>query len=241
MHRQNHHGIGSANERLKGSFDALVWGGIVAAVVVHFAVFVLWPSMRAPDISVHGPVAVQGIADLAIPPDVKIPAAPSALPRPATPLIASSAVPESVTIPKISFATLDAGALPTPPSVATRGGRSGSSENASGHPTFTPSTILPELLNRDQVVRAMNRYYPTVYRETRIGGVVLMYLYIDERGRVQHELVARSSGYPKLDSAAVKVAKVYRFRPLLERDKKAAIWVQIPIAFSVTSKGDGGS
>lgn len=236
-HEDTGNGFASANERLKHSFDAFVWAGIVAAVVVHFAVFVLWPRMSAPDISVHGTASAQGIQDLAIPPDVKIPAAPGALARPATPVIASTAVPENVTIPKISFSTLDAGALPTPPATATgAGGRSGSSHDASPHPTFTPYTVAPEILNRRQVIRAMKKYYPTEYRETRTGGAVLMYLYIDEKGRVRYSLVEQSSGYPKLDSAAVKVARVYRFRPALDKDKKTAVWVQIPIVFSVTSE-----
>ncbi len=233
-----------ANERLKGSFDALVWGGIVAAVVVHFALFDLWPAMRARGVGVRALVAAEGFESLAVPPDVKIPAAPGEVPRPATPTIASSVVAADVTIPRIDFATRDAGALPAPPGLATGGGaggeRSGSAGDASAHPAFTPYTVAPELLNREQVVRAMKQYYPTAYRQTRTGGAVLMYLYIDERGRVLHEMVAQGSGYPLLDSAAVKVARVYRFRPAWYRDRKAAVWVQIPIVFSVTAGAGGG-
>ncbi len=40
------------------------------------------------------------------------------------------------------------------------------------------------------------------------------------------------SGYPALDEAAQRVARMMRFSPALNRDQPVAVWVQIPITFS---------
>ncbi len=228
----------SANDRLKRSWKALVWGGILAATAAHFALFSLWPTLRAPDIGVHAPVVqARGLAEVSIPADVKIPVAPGPIARPATPAISRKPIPEDVTIRKMDFSSLAANTLPTPPvergAEGGGGGTPGAKGSSSAQPAFTPYDIAPAILNRTQVLRAMEKVYPTVYRETRTGGVVLMYFYIDTRGRVRDCVIAQSSGYPTLDSAAVKVARVYRFSPASYRDKKTAVWVQIPISFSV--------
>ena len=37
----------------------------------------------------------------------------------------------------------------------------------------------------------------------------------------------------QLDTAAIRVAGVYRFSPALNREKKVPVWVQFPITFQV--------
>ena len=105
-------------------------------------------------------------------------------------------------------------------------------ENLEAAPVFTPYTVAPELRNRDEVSRALIRYYPPLLRDAGIGGTVLVWFFIDEQGRVQKTQVQKSSGQQSLDQAALRVADLMRFTPALNRDQKVKVWVALPIVFS---------
>ena len=80
--------------------------------------------------------------------------------------------------------------LPPPPDHSTR--------DLSAAPAFTPFTVAPSILNKDEVVRAMEREYPASLRDAGLGGTVTVYFFIDEAGAVQDRRVDRSSGYAGL-------------------------------------------
>ena len=84
----------------------------------------------------------------------------------------------------------------------------------SSAPTFTPFTVAPSILNRAEVVRAMEREYPALLRDAGIGGRAVVFFFIDEGGSVQDFRISESSGHQALDDAALAVADVYRFRTL---------------------------
>ncbi len=112
-------------------------------------------------------------------------------------------------------------------------------EDISAAPAFTPYTVAPRLKNRDEVARALQRYYPEMLREAGIGGKVLVWFLIDENGHVRKYQVKESSGHDALDQAALKVADVMEFTPALNRDQKVPVWVALPVAFSAgASAGD---
>lgn len=100
-------------------------------------------------------------------------------------------------------------------------------------PTFTPFTVAPAILNRNDVVRSMAAEYPPLLREAGIGGTARLYFLIDAEGQVQDVRVDRSSGHQALDEAALRVARVYRFSPALNRDEPVPAWVAFPITFQV--------
>lgn len=100
-------------------------------------------------------------------------------------------------------------------------------------PVFTPYTVAPDLKNRDEVGRALEREYPPLLRDAGIGGTVVIYLFIDEEGIVQNTKVNQSSGHTSLDEAALRVGNVMRFSPAMNRDKKVPVWVSLPITFQV--------
>ena len=110
-------------------------------------------------------------------------------------------------------------------------------EELAAEPTFTPFTVAPTIINRSEVVEAMNAEYPPLLRDAGIGGSVVVYFFIDEEGLVQDYRIHRSSGHQALDDAALAVAGVYRFRPALNRDDPTPVWVQFPITFQA---GGGG-
>ena len=101
----------------------------------------------------------------------------------------------------------------------------------SAEPTFTPFTVAPNILNRREVVAAMEAEYPPLLREAGVGGTVRVYFFIDAEGTVVRTLIDQKSGHPALDDAALSVAGVYRFSPALMRNEPVPVWVSFAITF----------
>ncbi|HEX6306933.1 MAG TPA: TonB family protein, partial [Longimicrobiales bacterium] len=104
-------------------------------------------------------------------------------------------------------------------------------------PTFTPMTRRPQLVNREEVMRALAANYPPLLRDAGIEGAPTVHIHVDTTGIVTRTLVSRSSGYPALDEAAVRVAGTMRFQPALNRDRTVAVWIEIPIVFDADPPG----
>jgi len=211
----------TANERLKRSFSSWFWGSMIAATVIHFAAFAFWPELTAADFSFDS----TELEAIELPPEIEIPPPPQQIARPATPVMASADIDEDITIAPTTFEDNPVEDLPPPPEEAV--------VDISAAPTFTPFTVAPDILNRVEVIRAMEREYPPLLRDAGIGGTVQVFFFIDEEGIVQQFQVAESSGHQALDDAALAVAGVYQFSPALNRDKRVPVWVSFGITFQV--------
>lgn len=210
----------TANDRFKRSFGTWFWGSILVATLVHFLLFAFWPDMQAADVS----YSANELEAIELPPEIEIPPPPQQIARPATPVIAEAEIEEDITIAPTTFEENPVEALPPPPSERAE-------EDLAAVPRFTPMTVRPDILNRDEVSRVLEREYPPLLRDAGIGGTVIVWFFIDEEGRAIKWQVAQSSGHKALDEAAIRVAPVYKFSPALNRDKKVKVWVQIPITF----------
>jgi protein TonB len=211
----------TANDRLKRTFDSWFWGSMIVATFVHFGVFAVAPEMTAEYVSFTS----EELEAITMPPEIEIPPPPQAISRPATPVIATADIDEDITIAPTTFEDNPVEDLPPPPDEI--------ETDISAAPTFTPFTVAPQLTNLQEVQRALTREYPTVLRDSGIGGTVQVWFFIDEDGRVQQTQINSSSGYEALDQAALNVAEVYRFSPALNRENKVAVWVALPITFQV--------
>ncbi|MGW8265285.1 MAG: TonB family protein [Longimicrobiales bacterium] len=100
-------------------------------------------------------------------------------------------------------------------------------------PTFTPFTVRPDVLNRDEVAAALEAEYPPLLREAGIGGTVNVWIFLDETGTVRKSVLNETSGHKALDDAALEVADVIRFTAALNRDQPVPVWISIPITFMV--------
>ncbi|HEU4565763.1 MAG TPA: energy transducer TonB [Gemmatimonadaceae bacterium] len=87
---------------------------------------------------------------------------------------------------------------------------------------------LPRMLNGEPPFR----YPPSLY-EQRVQGNVTLRIYIDTAGRLMPEStsVAETSGYPGLDSAAVRGAEELRFAPAKKGDRPMAVSILLPVYF----------
>lgn len=148
------------------------------------------------------------------------PTKPEAIAPPATPVIEEAEEGTAVSPPTVEVYE----DLPVPQQPSPEG-------DLSEKPTFTPYTVAPEILNRATVTQALEREYPTELREAGIGGTVNVWVFIDENGRIQAARIQRSSGHPELDEAALRVVRVMRFSPALNRGEKVPVWVAFPVSF----------
>ncbi|MDT8368974.1 MAG: energy transducer TonB [Longimicrobiales bacterium] len=212
----------TANDQLKRGWESWFWGSMMAAIAFHFTIFAFWPQMTAEDVAMDS----NELEAIDIPPEVEIPPPPEAIQRPATPVIAEAHIDEDITIAPTTFEENPIEMLPPPPDASNTGGQ------GTG-PRFIPFDVSPVLQNRGEVARVLQREYPPILRESGIGGVVTVWFYIDENGVVQERQVNQSSGYDAFDAAALEVADVMKFSPAQNRDKRTAVWVSIPITFSV--------
>lgn len=210
---------GTANDRLKASVGSRLWSSMIAATVLHFAVFALWPTMSAADVS----TTADELTHVDIPAEVHIPPEPEAIPRPMHPVIGGPDISEDLTIGSSVFDEHRPSELPPP--------RARSADAAEG-PAFVPHTVAPRLLNEAEIARALETEYPRTLRDAGIGGTVTVHLHVDENGSVLEARVHEGSPHASLDRAALDVAALMRFSPALNLDRKVAVWVQQRITFT---------
>ncbi|MFQ5679975.1 MAG: energy transducer TonB [Gemmatimonadota bacterium] len=222
MNRLTAVSVHPAHERFKRRASLVSRAAVLAAVGVHFVFFSLFPRLNAAPAS----VAARAIEAVDLPPQVEVPPPPQEIARPATPKIAAVEVSEELTIAATTFDENPVRNLGPPPSPAADGG---------AKPKFIPYDVAPRLQNRDEVLALLRREYPAVLRDAGVGGTVLLWIFVDEIGKVADARVATSSGYLHLDEAAQSVARAMIFSPAMNRDKVTPVWLSQPVDFSVVN------
>jgi periplasmic protein TonB len=77
--------------------------------------------------------------------------------------------------------------------------------------------------------------YPPSSRRAGEAGTVVLQIYVLENGRVGDAKVLTSSGFPKLDEAALReVKRSWRLQPGTENGKPVAMWGQFAVTFKLT-------
>lgn len=89
-------------------------------------------------------------------------------------------------------------------------------------------------LNRDGLGRTMERLYPSVLRDSRVAGRVVVELIVDEDGRVR-ENSARivETTHPAFGEATLRAVERFRFRPARMAGVPVPVRVTIPINWTV--------
>lgn len=213
----------SANDRLKRSFPVWFWGSLTAAAMMHAAVMALAPTLQAEDSS----FSMTEMMAIAMPPEVEIPPPPEAIRRPANPVVSAAQINQDVTISLTDFQSNLPTNLPPPPVERAQ-------VDISQNPTFIPVEVYPSVRNVAAVQAALVREYPATLRDQRIGGRVLMHVYVSATGTVEDCRIApnEGSGYQLLDAAALRVCEVYNFVPARNMGESVPVWVAIPIEFN---------
>ena len=78
--------------------------------------------------------------------------------------------------------------------------------------------------------------YPPLSRRLGEAGTVHLDILVNPDGSVAQLVLARSSGYPRLDRSAIEtVQSSWKFEPAREGGKPVAAWVTVPIQFTLRS------
>ena len=88
--------------------------------------------------------------------------------------------------------------------------------------------VLPKMTNADLPFR-----YPTALYQQKVQGNVTLRIFIDSTGRIHPEstVVLETSGYPALDSAAVRGSQELRFDPATKKGKPISVPILFPVYF----------
>ncbi|MEW6591746.1 MAG: energy transducer TonB, partial [Pseudomonadota bacterium] len=75
--------------------------------------------------------------------------------------------------------------------------------------------------------------YPSISRRMGEEGEVRLRVQVDAAGNAQQVEIERSSGYPRLDQAALDTVKRWRFVPARQGEQAVAAAVIVPIQFTL--------
>ncbi|MDQ3388205.1 MAG: M56 family metallopeptidase [Gemmatimonadota bacterium] len=99
-------------------------------------------------------------------------------------------------------------------------------------------TMLPQLLNRAEVQRALQASYPSLLRDAGITGTVRLQVYTDARGQVRETRVIRAS-HQGFAEAAQEALSTARFAPTLSNGKAVPDRFPFPVTFVAERAGRG--
>jgi TonB family protein len=100
-------------------------------------------------------------------------------------------------------------------------------------PSFVPYDVAPKLKNAKEIQRLLQRLYPAQLREAGVEGTVVLWIYIDENGKVPKLQVQKSSGYNAMDKAAMSTASQMEFEPAMHVGIPTPVWVAQALTFEV--------
>ncbi|WP_051228754.1 energy transducer TonB [Paludibacterium yongneupense] len=141
----------------------------------------------------------------------------------------------------------DARPLPARPAAtaATRASRPGSSAAPAPATTAAPASAAPPAPSpKDEAAPTPPRIdasgldnpaplYPAASRRLGEQGQVLLDVHILADGRVGEARLRRSSGFDRLDTAALAAVRRWHYRPAHRGDEAIAFWYVQPIAFTL--------
>lgn len=95
-------------------------------------------------------------------------------------------------------------------------------------PKFGEYVYVEEL---PEAVTRISPQYPDLAREAGVDGTVMVQALVGKDGKVKDVKVVKS--IPMLDASAVSAVKQWVFKPALSNNKPVAVWVAVPVKFSL--------
>jgi len=94
----------------------------------------------------------------------------------------------------------------------------------------TPAVIEAKSLS---VTRRVEPVYPPASRRLDEHGAVRLRVLVDERGRPREVQIAKSSGFERLDQAAVAAVRRWQFSPAMQESRAVTAWTQVNVVFQL--------
>ncbi len=218
MYADSHQLRYASHRRLGRGGRWLSWG-LIAGVHVGALAAVVWGRTGELPTRTAMPMMVSFIVEQPkpqaepLPPPKRPP--PPERPKPKPQMVASTA-PTPVPMEAPPMEELPTEVVQAPPP-----------EPAPPAPTVPPNFVAAYLNNPAP-------QYPYLSKQRREEGTVMLRVLVNARGTADQVLVERSSGFSRLDEAAVEVVqKRWRFVPAKQGDEAVAAWVLIPMIFKL--------
>ena len=170
------------------------------------------------------PAMVVTLLDSQPEPDTYTPPPPSSMAVQLTPL------PDLVPVEVQTEVPLPATEAPRPQTVAVAVVAPSELPEPARVPVSLPRTIPASAV---EYVVSPRPVYPLYSRRSGETGVVMLRVLIDEQGRPAQVRIEQSSGYGRLDAAAVAAMRAARFKPYTENGMALAVWAPAPIIFEL--------
>jgi periplasmic protein TonB len=196
--------------------------GVVGAIALAH-VGAIWAILQVPAVREAVMEAAPMFVELLAPPapPAPPPPPPPVVKAPPPTVIAAPAVAKTPTAFEVAPPP-DVPAPPAPPVVV----------QAAEAPPAAPSP--PKMLPASAVQYLDTPLdYPRASRRLSEAGTVTLRVYIDERGHVASVQLSRSSGFARLDDAALASVKKWRFKPYSENGQPMAGYAVIPVMFEL--------
>lgn len=195
--------------------------------VAHVGFFALLLTTGAVHIGMPPPpVAINFVREIAEPVEPEVVPEAALEPVPTDIFVPDVIVETSVLSPP----TVTVTDVPPPPkAVATPTMARGSGEAA----------VVPPDFSADQLNNAGPRY-PSASRRAHEEGTVMLKVLVAPDGRAQDLLVATSSGFSRLDEAALATVKRWAFLPAKQAGRPVSAWVLVPVTFELGDDTRGG-
>ena len=127
------------------------------------------------------------------------------------------------------------GSVITPPPPGGVPGGTGPGPTPRGRDFVFDDSMVEELpvLERDGLSRTMERYYPSVLRDSHVNGRVLVEVIVDENGRARPGSArVIEASHPAFEQATLRAIERFRFRPARVMGTPVPVRVTIPIQWT---------
>lgn len=217
----------TANDQFKSGWNRSLLAATLLGVVFHAVVLFRSPEVRvqAPGVSSVTPSRLLHLANL---PDIDFrPAPPTIIAAPALPTMQDLQLDldmqAEIALPQFEQVLLTDEGIAPPIRRA--------QDQWLEYKHFAPYVVRPQLRNRNELARFLQRSYQPIYEYTGATGVVQVTFWIDEAGLVEKAEIRESSGSRSLDRLALRLSRVLRFRPAMMAGRPIRILVHMPITF----------
>lgn len=218
-----------------GQHMTRVWRVSAAVLLTHAGV--IWlvihslvsPSLLgANDRVILANVVAEMPASMALQPQPKpVPAATPTAPQPQRTAIRPSTTNNlSAAMPSEAAPSTSVAPAPASTSAANSTASTGSSRPAQ---TTTSAVVLPS--SDADYLHNPPPAYPRMSRRMGEQGTVLVRVFINAEGRAEKAEIRTSSGYARLDEAALETVQRWRYIPGQRAGQPEAMWFNVPIRF----------
>ncbi len=221
----------------KSLFITLTIGLAIVLAGLSYIAFAAWQESRKPP--VEAPMVRITYSQLGAPPSltgstmeqVQVAGAVGAAPTVGIP----KPVPDDQAVDEAAATQSELGAISA--GVATSGDMGGTGGTLVVDEAIPDRSEYVAMEKAPEVIRHAKVEYPEIAKRAQAEGRVYLQLLLDVDGRVMRVELAKSSGNPVLDEAAMEAGKTVLFTPAIAPGgKPVRVWVMYPVTFSLKNQ-----